>query len=422
MLDIKRARLPLYQLLLLCAHPILDERRQAEVRSLARSELDWQRLLSLSLIHGVFPLLYHHLHSCCYEFVPEPFQQVLQHHFHLLIARNERQKRQIAAIVQTLAGKDICAVPFKGPFLAGQLYGDGACRLSSDLDFLIDAGQALEAIEPLIGLGYQLRDFQHRKQIDIESNPFIAFVDKVDKSHIDLKWGMVAKGGNRFFITLQNHIQDLQSVPFQGVMIPQHSWEDLVLLLAVHGHYHDWCRLVWLSDIAAVKVRHPQMDWQLLRKSAKKLGLSRLLAEAFTNIDQVLDVQMPLCGRPVRRTRRWRYLALVDRSGVFSLDIDSPQQTGFFRNTLIKHLRYVAIWDRRRDRWGYLLEVVKKNTRPNILDYRVLPLPKPLHTIYYLIRPVRLLITYLPGLLHKSIVSRLAARNGRRGKSPSVLY
>ena len=82
-------------------------------------------------------------------------------------------------------------------------------------------------------------------------------------------------------------------VPLDGREIPALSLEDEFVLNAIHGAKHFWERLMWVADIAAIVVRHPEIDWAKVRQSAEVVGAGRMLRVALQLAAILLQVPMP---------------------------------------------------------------------------------------------------------------------------------
>jgi hypothetical protein len=71
------------------------------------------------------------------------------------------------------------------------------------------------------------------------------------------------------------------------------SLEDELVLNCIHGAKHFWERLTWVADVAALAVRHPEIDWKKARGWAKGVGAERMLRVGLQLGASVLDLKLP---------------------------------------------------------------------------------------------------------------------------------
>ena len=157
--------------------------------------------------------------------------------------------------------------------------------------------------------------------------------------------------------------------------------DDLALFLAAHGTKEGWRHLSWLCDFAEFMRKHPDIDWLSLLGRAQRLGCSRSLLLAVALATTLLDAPAPaLLIHAARKNSAVR--ALEDKAKSRMERSASEEKITIFRDRLATH-------DRLRDRiWPVSILIFTRT----VGDYRIIPLPKPLWALYYLIRPFRLLL------------------------------
>ncbi|MFZ5882812.1 MAG: nucleotidyltransferase family protein [Chloroflexota bacterium] len=146
---------PTYRLLALCAravgHPVFYERlaRQCE-----RFDA-WQTLPAQAELHGMAPLLWHHLHTAGIPLPAETEQTLrglyLRHRLH-----NHAHLTALKEINARFERAGIRAVLLKGLALAHQCYPDPALRPVSDIDLLLEREDLLPALDSLTKAGFSL--------------------------------------------------------------------------------------------------------------------------------------------------------------------------------------------------------------------------------------------------------------------------
>ena len=65
------------------------------------------------------------------------------------------------------------------------------------------------------------------------------------------------------------------------------------MLNCIHGAKHFWERLMWSADVAAIVVRHPEIDWEFSCRAAADVGAERMLRVALLLSEALLGVAVP---------------------------------------------------------------------------------------------------------------------------------
>ncbi len=288
------------ELLLLCARRNLSADRAQRARELLEQPLDWRRLIDQGRGHGLLPLLYWHGTRTLAQELPQEIAQQLHDHYRANAARNLLLIDELFKIVELLGGSGIPVVPFKGPALAEQLYGDAALRECVDLDILLRARDVPEAIRRLNFAGYT----QGPKLTAVQQNAFLttqyeyAFLSPAGIL-VELQWRIAPQ---YFSLALpeENYWGRIQSATICGRKVNQLSCEDLLLLLSFHGGKHGWEKLIWLADVAELIAAHPQLDWDYVLNGARRAGglrmllLGAALARKFLGVALPKDLEQPL--------------------------------------------------------------------------------------------------------------------------------
>ncbi len=286
----------------------------------------------------------------------------------------------------------IQAIPFKGPVLAVQLYGDPAARYYEDLDILVRERQFDQALALLHARGYEpspeLRRLPLRRWLRLEGQCHLVR----DAVRVELH---VALGSFGFPVPLDFDTlwSRLESVRLGGRIVRTMSREDLALYLAAHGAKHAWERLEWVGDFAQLVRSSPDFDWLRIAARARAHGQERMLLLALRLASDLLGVPPPqaLAAR-VDRDRRVRALASDVRRRLSDAGRPFAEQPWPLRAF---HLRAME-WLRDRVRYaGHVLFT------PGPAEWAMLPLPGRLDWLYYVLRPMRIAGMYAKGLLKK---------------------
>src|SRR5215471_20239313 len=130
-------------------------RKRADIRTLARSPIDWNRFLAWVDRNHIAPLVYRNLRQmrCC--LIPDSVVAQLQSE----AARNTRrvlvQIAEAARITRLLADAGIASLIIKGPVLSLLAFGNLSLRQSRDIDLMLDPARVVEADRLITQAGYR---------------------------------------------------------------------------------------------------------------------------------------------------------------------------------------------------------------------------------------------------------------------------
>jgi len=198
---------------------------------------------------------------------------------------------ELFAILDAFQQKGIESLLVKGPVVSQLAYGDPAIRSYVDLDLLLRQEDILAASRAMVGLGFEA---------DVPEAAILA--GKIPGEYL------FARHGTRHLVELHTpgtfryyprpmRVNDLYArhrcVALDGKEIPTLSLEDEFLLNCIHGAKHFWERLMWTADIAALVVRHPEIDWRQTHQAAREVGAARMLRVGLLLSEALLGVQVP---------------------------------------------------------------------------------------------------------------------------------
>ena len=171
-----------------------------------------------------------------------------------------------------------------------------------------------------------------------------------------------------------------RSALLAGATVPNMNPEVAMLVLCMHGCKHVWSRLIWVCDVAQSLAAYPDLDWKEVQREAKQSGLWRSLALGVLLAHGIAGAPVPPdILRCFQNDRSARTLAEHIQEHMF----DSPGSTPKSRVPYSVQLLGFS------DRLKLLLSF--NFMRPNERDRALLPLPKSLYFLYYLLRPLRIL-------------------------------
>ena len=382
---------PEVELLLTCARPRLDVAQSTRVRDLVSQQFDWDYLLQLADRHGMHPLLHWHLNAVCPEAVPEIQREHLRVAFQRVSALNILLTHELQKLLALFADNDVEAVPYKGPALALQLYGNVALRQFSDLDILVHPRDVFRARDLLLAEGYsplpQLTDGQQAVLLRTQCN--LPFTRERKRMVVELHWTVSAPNFARPFET-DDFWRRLVAGKLETTEIKLPETEDLLLALCIHGSKHLWERLAWIADIAGLIESQPALNWNELVNRARVTGSERMLFLGLRLAGDLLQAQVPdEVKAAVEADIAVALLASDVVRDLFTPKLTPSGMAGYFLFQLRARRRL-------RDKFKYLHFAIT----PTEQDLVRLKLPSVLSFVYYLVRPVRLVMTGGPSHFH----------------------
>ena len=274
------------QLLIVCSRTELDAAAAKKLRALAEAEPDWQRVLTGARYHGVTPLLHRHLSGLSGS-VPAFVLEELGSYARNNTVHNLLLAQALLGIVGKLKEQGIEAVPYKGPVLAGTVYGDVSLRSSKDLDVIVQPKDVSRAALGLATLGYAPTGG------DPNGHFHVSFVHPKTGVMLELHHDVLRRSVFWTPLTVKKLWPRLSEVPFLGRSVLSFSPEDTLLLLCLHGSSHAWQGLTWICDVAEYLRAHPGLEWETFLQTAEQARLLRMTLLGLKLAHDVLGAPLP---------------------------------------------------------------------------------------------------------------------------------
>lgn len=371
----------------LCARMEASPEIQAQIREIASRRLDWEYLLDEATENSVLPLLDRQLNAAAGDALPAPVRESLT------AARRANTVRCLflsAELVKVLDAFRLAgitsAIPYKGPALAVQAYGDVTLRDFDDLDIILPQAEMPRADQAMRTLGYRPRfDWMLSGRVSGWMAPGeYKYVDQTRRTIVELHTELTLR-----HFPQRPRLDELAArrvtIALPGGEVPTFGVEDGLTLLCVHGSKDFWERIGWVTDIAEMVRRHAGLDWDAARRVAEGFGAGRML-------DLGLLVAMDALDAPVPREmlRRARQDAEVTRIATEIehrlLNRDEPPMDA--RTRLVFRRAMVRGW---ASGWRY---ATRLTLLPAEEDLNMVRLPATLAPLYVALRPLRLLKKY----------------------------
>jgi len=329
--------------------------------------IDWRLFLDLVHHHRCQPIIYLKLKDMPQTIVPLEVIQALQQTYTKNTFKMLQLSGEMEQISKLFAENEVKTLFLKGPALAHHLYGDISLRTSKDLDVLVREKDLDKVDALLLASGYVKDGAPFLLNGTKRKTHHVEYVHLQKKIQIEIHWRLhnpPVKEPSFDELWQRKRRSALTSSPvfFLGE-------EDLFLHLVVHGARHGWFRLRWLVDMD--KVFQKKLDYQQVKVLMKKLGYAHLVGQAMILSSQLLNT--PVNKELKATTEGSRPTKLAKKAYVYICD--SKEITSI--------ISYLLSLKSPVQKVGYLMTVAY----PSYKDAKLLPLPKPLHFLYFLLRP-----------------------------------
>jgi hypothetical protein len=370
------------QMLLACARTVLDDSQAAKITALATEKMDWERFVYLGIGHGVVPLLYRSLNTTRPAGVPSSVMERLRNEAQGIAGRNVLLATELLNLLDLLRANGVSAMPYKGPALACQVYGELRLRSFIDLDILVRRLDIPKVRNLLAENGYQpqLKMTAGKQRAILRSECDEVFTGTNGRI-LEIHWAITPP-----FFSFQLRTEDLFSrattIDLLGKKVLAPSPEDLLLILSVNGTKDMWNRLEFICRVAELLYRYPEINWQNVFTRARELGADRMVLLGLFLAHHLLGASLP--EEVLQRFQRTKILLSLANQvceRLFVRPEDMPSQFELTRFRLRSR-------ERLRDRLNYCF---RRALSPTYKDLETVSLPPSLEFLYPLVRPFRLI-------------------------------
>lgn len=320
--------------------------------------------------------------------------------------RTQVQLDQLNTLGAAFEASGVEAMVLKGPAAGARLFGDPARRVLRDLDVMVRADDALAAFKVLGDLGWRpehpalqgAMDALRMRRLQGWSNN-IAFQNPAAPNYfVELHWRP-----GRFAVEFPVAEAALWSQA-RRVEIAGRSWPALdprqdAVFLAMHGCKHEWKRLHWLIDIAAL-MHDPRTDWAGVSALCAQTGLRRSVVLAASLAEAVLEAPWPT-GLTRPSPSEQRAAAAIMRRRFHNAPVhDGPVEEFFIECRNLALVGSVA--GKARLLFGHL--------QPGPYEWALWDLPRWADGLYYPLRLARIAAVLGVNALKRLRLPRSAAR------------
>jgi Uncharacterised nucleotidyltransferase len=371
------------RLLVCCARTKMQPAIAEEIRQCAAGPLDWDFLLSEAAGNSVTPLLARQLSASAADVLAPAQIKRLEDAARANAVRSLILVAELVKIMDAFRSEGIQAIPYKGPVLAVQAYGDVTLREFEDLDIVLRQRDMPKANDVLTGLGFRpkfpwiLSPGATSALVPGEYN----YCDEDRRMMVELHTELTLR---HFPVPpdLNDLARRLVPVALSGHDVWTFAPEDALPILCIHGSKDFWERISWIADLSELVQAHAQLDWDRVFLCAESLRARRMLHLGLALAVELLGAPLPdaILSR-VRDDRTAASVAAEVQHRLLSRAwprLDAAWRFRFRRRMLPGTL---AGW-----RYAIRLAVV-----PAEEDWLTMRLPRPLAPLYVALRPLRLL-------------------------------
>jgi hypothetical protein len=276
------------------------------VRLLQAEPFRWQVLLELAEKHGVQGILAKRLEEWDYTNVPSEARERLQSRVRAQYLSNLSLTAELFRVLQDFSDERIDLIAVKGPVISQVAYGDPGLRGFGDIDLLLPHREIHRAVERMVALGFVL---DRATPVNATTIPGEYRFSRPGTSQLVELHTEKTFRHYRSPMRIEEMLARKRYVQVDGRSVPALSLEDELLFDCVHGGKDFWQRLVWVSDVAALVSRNPEMDWQKVQRVAEDVGASRMLRVGVQLAAELFSGKLPeAMALPIRQDSQVKVL------------------------------------------------------------------------------------------------------------------
>jgi hypothetical protein len=285
---------PEIQLVLCCARTRLSAAYIDRIRLLVRPDLNWAAVIAAADRMGLTPLVFEHLRKFETR-VPPLWLERLEKAYRTNATRSLYLTTELLRVLELFESRDINAIPYKGPVLAAQAYGDLAYRQFHDIDIIVPQQSMAEANSALLSSGFRARfPWPHEPGMPVVRIPG-EYTYRGEDSECLLE--LHTEFTMRHFpvrADLDTFGERLVNVSVGGTDVRTFCPEDALVVLCVHGAKDFWSKLAWVADLSELISSAGRVNWDLVFDTAESLNAERMLLLGLSLAHDMLDTRLPV--------------------------------------------------------------------------------------------------------------------------------
>jgi hypothetical protein len=298
------------------------------------------------------------------------------------------QRRGLALAAESIrlqalfAARGLPTLVIKGAPVAQLAYGAQTLKQGRDIDLVVRVDDAERGLRLLQGEGYRVIHpacelTPERLRLLLRCHKDVELHHRERRMSVELHWRLI---DNPALLSGVGAGSSAQTVSVLGAPVTTLADPELFAYLCVHGASHGWFRLKWLADLNAWLTSKTEADLVAYYRFASALGVGDCAAEALALCARLLGLPLPAALDPELRRLKVRMLvagALDAMAGGGAEQDLHDRPFGPFRLVPAQFLRGRGA--------SFLLAQGWLMTQ-NLDDMLSVPLPRPLHFLYPLLR------------------------------------
>ena len=279
------SRAAAWALVVACARHAASTGDLATVHAAADAVTDWDDALALVRRHRLSPWL---VRALSHPGAPRDPRARAELESAADAANALAKVRQLTRLCSALARAGVPALPYKGPLLSLQLYGDLALRNSIDLDLVVPRASYRRARDVMLAEGFPPRGGHTLRQ----ERALFGWLGHAsfgvrDDDFVELHWRFAPRP---FPFALQpaDAMRRGTVVTVAGVQLTQMADDDLLVTLAMHGARHLYEQLEWLAGCVRL-LQRIDASADVLLAHASRLHARRMLLTSVAVAQRLLQ-------------------------------------------------------------------------------------------------------------------------------------
>lgn len=370
------------ELLLCCSSSNLESVSLTKIQSLVHENLDWDYIVQMANANSLKPILYWNLRKITPTKVPDEIIYYLKDYFSTNVQKNLLMYGELLRILKIFNLNNIDTVPYKGPLLSIEAYGNIAFRDFSDIDIYVDKNDLLRLKEILLQESYEpeldLKPEIEKRYIDTQRE--LKFFNRKLGVTLEVHWDfkplfLSAPKNFHIFNKEKSFVYNIDNVP-----VIQPSFEDMFIILAIHNAGHRWSKISWVCDIKEF-VNIYNLNWLKIQRKARRLKIEKILYINLYLAHNLLGLEIPDSIEKHSRNVDFEHLLAQFEQRLLKVEHNplTLSEEVFFSFKL-------------RDTFFYgIKDVLKGLTNPTIYEWTSFPLPSFLQMFYFIYRPFNLI-------------------------------
>ncbi len=289
---------PVFELLLLSLKSDEDTASERAAAIITGGGVLWDELVRLAKLHCIRPQLLGLLTRMPSGVVPDSIVSGLQDECRTILINQLNYSAEFFRVKDILAGEGIRIIPFKGFWMAHEVYGSIGNRESFDVDVLTDSSSLERIRELMTGAGYTGEHRYRGLTINEIMKSFREYnFDRIDEGrsvfHIEFHWG-ICPPGYGMPVSVSDLSDHITGGTFQGrnleVFTPA---AQLLLALLHHGGKDRFVLLKQVNDVAMLVRNGGGIDWKWLANAMRRYNAEPLLYTALNLASRVTGIRVP---------------------------------------------------------------------------------------------------------------------------------